>query len=170
MRRCAPNFCQDLEEASELTTNAQRVASALHAYRAHIERIQGAHVKNPTNAQRVARARNEWSAHAPRIQRTDERTMQRSRDCAARLACRRHIFWGGSCRHNQQEPPSSPMRVGGGVMMIPHGYTLRSRLEHARRTLGALQISFSTRSARPYSLHVRWTCVEKHASCALGVR
>ena len=28
---------------------------------------------------------------------------------------------GGSCRHNQQEPPSSPMRVGGEVMMIPHG-------------------------------------------------
>ena len=46
--------------------------------------------KNPPNAQRVASARNEWSAHAPRIQRTASER-QRSRDCAARLACR-HIF------------------------------------------------------------------------------
>ena len=58
------------------------------------------------------------------------------------------VFWGGSCRHNQQEPPSSPMRVGGEVMMIPHGYT---RCVHARRTLGALQI----RSALVQHAHIR---------------
>ena len=34
MRRCTPNFCQDLGEASELTTNA-RVDSALHLNRKH---------------------------------------------------------------------------------------------------------------------------------------
>ena len=80
MRRCAPN-CQDLGEASELTTNAQRVASALRVYRAHTERIQlvyRAHMlKNPTNAQRVPSARNEWPAHAPRAQRT---ASERQRD------------------------------------------------------------------------------------------
>ena len=43
------------------------------------------------------------------------------------------------------------MRVGGEVMMIPHGYTLRTRLEHARRTLGALQI----RSALVQHAHIR---------------
>ena len=50
MRRCAPNFCQDLGEASELATNAQRVASALHVYR-RIQSVYRAHMlKNPTNA------------------------------------------------------------------------------------------------------------------------
>ena len=73
VRRCAPNFCQDLGEASELTTNAQRAASALRVYRAHTERIQSVYrthmLKNPTNAQRVVSAWNKWSAHAPRMHR-----------------------------------------------------------------------------------------------------
>ena len=43
VRRCAPNFCQDLGEASELTTNAQRVASALLARCAYTGRIQSAY-------------------------------------------------------------------------------------------------------------------------------
>ena len=44
VRRCASNFCQNLGEASELTTHAQRVASALGVYSAHAERTQSAHV------------------------------------------------------------------------------------------------------------------------------
>ena len=32
---CASNFCQNLEEASELTTHAQRVSSALDVCSAH---------------------------------------------------------------------------------------------------------------------------------------
>ena len=86
-RRCCAHMLKN-------PTNAQRVASALHIYRAHTERIQSVYrahmLKNPTNAQRVASARNEWSEHAPRIQRTASE-WQRSRDCAARRACR-HIF------------------------------------------------------------------------------
>ena len=73
VRRCAPNFCQDLGEASELTTNAQRAATALRVYRAHTERIQSVYrthmLTNPTNAQRVVSAWNKWSAHAPRMHR-----------------------------------------------------------------------------------------------------
>ena len=41
VRRCASNFCQNLGEASELTTHAQRVASAVRiqcACRAHTVR------------------------------------------------------------------------------------------------------------------------------------
>ena len=50
------------------------------------------------------------------------------------------------------------MRVGGEVMMILHGYTLRTRLEHARRTLGALQIVqhlFSTPIFAGHALEAR---------------
>ena len=139
MRRCAPNFCQDLGEASELTTNAQRVASALHVYRAHTERIQGAHVKKIQRMHSVLLAHE---TNGPRMHHAfNAQPANGSGHVTVRLACHtRHIFWGGSCRHNQQERPSSPMRVGGEVMMIPHGYTLCTRLEHARRTLGALQI------------------------------
>ena len=83
MRRCAPNFCQDFGEASELTTNAQRVASALHVYRAHTERIQGAHVKkiqrmhsvllaHETNGPRMHHAFNAQPANGSGL-----------RDCAA---------------------------------------------------------------------------------------
>jgi hypothetical protein len=39
VRRCAPNFCHDVGETSELTTNARRVASALRVHRAHTERM-----------------------------------------------------------------------------------------------------------------------------------
>ena len=59
MRRCASNFCQDLREASELTTNALRVASALDVYSAHTESTC---YNNPTNAQHIASAQNEWCA------------------------------------------------------------------------------------------------------------
>ena len=48
------------------------------------------------------------------------------------------------------------MRVGGEVMMIPHGYT---RCVHARRTLGALQIRSALVQHAHIPLHVRWTCV-----------
>ena len=69
-RCCASNFCQNLEEASELTMHAQHVASALDVYSAHAERIQSVRVKKATSAQRVAGALNEWAAHAARTQRT----------------------------------------------------------------------------------------------------
>ena len=62
MRRCASNFCQNLEEASELLarwTYAMRMHSA---YRAHV-------LKKSTSAQRVAGALDEWPAHAARMQR-----------------------------------------------------------------------------------------------------
>ena len=58
---------------------------------------------------------------------------------------------------------SSPMRVGGEVIMISHGYTLRTRLEHASRTLGTLQIRSALAAC---SLDMRL----KHARCALGAR
>ena len=98
MRRCAPNFCQDLGEASELITNAQRVASALRVYRAHTERIQlvyRAHMlKNPTNAQRVPSARNEWPAHAPRAQRTASERQLETRSALVQHAHIRCMFAG----------------------------------------------------------------------------
>ena len=99
MRRCAPNFCQDLGEASELTTNAHRVASALRVYRAHTERIragiQSTHVKqNPTNAQRVPSARNEWPAHAPRAQRTASERQLETRSALVQHAHIRCMFAG----------------------------------------------------------------------------
>ena len=37
-----PNFCHDFGKASELTQNAQRVASALSVYRAFAPRMSGA--------------------------------------------------------------------------------------------------------------------------------
>ena len=60
MRRCASNFCQDLRDASELTTNAQRVASALDVYSVHADHAKN----NPMNAPYLASARNERPAHA----------------------------------------------------------------------------------------------------------
>ena len=56
VRHCVSNFCQDFREASELTTNAQRVASTLDVYSAHTDStcyiIQQMHS--------VASVRNEW--------------------------------------------------------------------------------------------------------------
>ena len=47
----------------------------------------------------------------------------------------------------------------------PHSAcTIRTRYDRDRRTLGALK----TRSERPHSLHVRWTCAR--ALCALCMR
>ena len=62
MRRCASNLCQNLGDAIELTTHAQRFASALDVYRAHV-------LKHSTKSQHVASALNEWPAHEARIQR-----------------------------------------------------------------------------------------------------
>ena len=60
-----PIFCRGFGEANELTTNAQRAASALDGYSAHADRRRQRALAetNQTNVQRVARARNKWSAH-----------------------------------------------------------------------------------------------------------
>ena len=55
---CASNFCQNLGEASELTTHEQRGASALGACSAHADRIQSAHVKKPKQRPAIDRQRN----------------------------------------------------------------------------------------------------------------
>ena len=58
--------------------------------------------------------------------------------------------------------------VGEARVCLTHGHTLCARHVHARNTLyaGPARDWFSTRSARPHALHVRWTCVRS----TLGVR
>ena len=75
---CASTFRQNLGEASELTTHAQRVRSGLDVYSAHAKCTLSAHVNKiqrthsvllagGTNGPRMQRV---CSAHADRMQRT----------------------------------------------------------------------------------------------------
>ena len=48
-----PNFCHDFGKASELTKNAQRVASALCVYRACAPRMSGAGLARSTHGWRA---------------------------------------------------------------------------------------------------------------------
>ena len=49
MRHCASNLCQDLGDASELTTDAQRVANALNVYSVHMQGAYREHLLNKSN-------------------------------------------------------------------------------------------------------------------------
>ena len=127
MRRCAPNFCQELGEASELTTNAQRVASALHVYRAHTERIQGAHVKKSNECtaccyrtKRIVRACTTHSTHS---QQTAVRLVLHA-------ATPSEVVLVDTISRNLHHHPWGSEKWW--------WYPMATRLEHARRMLGAL--------------------------------